>query len=156
HDVDGPRCEVFGDHRAEALGERRFGGDEGLLDVLARVLTGRQEDVVVGMVSPGALENLQVNLLAYLGFDGGRVLLRGEGHPVLLSAIIAWPLGASRAVADGASRPHARLDCRAALGPRNLDPRGRRRASRWRARHRGVPARRPGDPLRALDARHRS
>jgi hypothetical protein len=46
--------------------------------------------VVVGVIGARALEDLQVDLLAYFGLDRDRVLLGGSGaHPDLLPGIIA-------------------------------------------------------------------
>src|SRR5262249_39685969 len=74
---------MLGDHRPEPLGERGLGRHERLLDVLARVLAGRQQHMVVGVIRAGAFEDLQVDLVATLGFDSGGILLRrGRGaHP---------------------------------------------------------------------------
>src|SRR5262245_2261261 len=77
HDVDGPLREVLGDHRAQAFREGGLGGDERLLDVLAGVLPGREEDVIVGVIGPGPLQDLQVDLLANLRIHAG-VVLRGR------------------------------------------------------------------------------
>src|SRR5215471_2300481 len=77
HDVDGPLREVLGDHRAQAFREGGLGGDECLLDVLAGVLPGGQEDVIVGVIRPGPLQDLQVDLLANLRIHAG-VVLRGR------------------------------------------------------------------------------
>src|SRR5262249_11425099 len=69
---------------AEPFGERRLGGDQGLLDVFAGVLAGGEEDVVVGVVGAGPLENFQVDLLANLGVHQ-RVFLAGwRSHRGLL------------------------------------------------------------------------
>jgi len=80
NDVDGPRREVLGDNRAQALRERGFGGDERLLDVLAGVLTGGEEDVIVGVIGAGALQDFQVDLLAHLRVHAGVVLRGRRGH----------------------------------------------------------------------------
>src|SRR5206468_13029968 len=45
--VDGPRGEVLGDDGPEPLREGGLGGDQGLLDVLARVLARGEQDVVI-------------------------------------------------------------------------------------------------------------
>src|SRR5262249_37967870 len=85
HDVDRPGGEVLGDHGAQPLGERWLGGDQGLLDVLAGVMTRGKKDVIVGMIGAGALEDLEMDLLADLGLDGDGILLgRADGHPFLL------------------------------------------------------------------------
>src|SRR5207249_287046 len=54
--VDGPRGEVLGDDGPEPLREGGLGGDQGLLDVLARVLARGEQDVVIGVVGARALE----------------------------------------------------------------------------------------------------
>ncbi len=71
---------MLGDDRAEPLGERGLGGDQRLLDVLARVVAGGEQDVVVGVVGPGALEDLEMDLLANLGVHLAVGLSRGRGH----------------------------------------------------------------------------
>src|SRR5437667_142973 len=80
HHVHRPLSEVFRDHRAESLGERRLRRHQRLLDVLAGVLAGGQEHVIVGVIGAGALEDLEVDLLANLGLDGGGILLRRGAH----------------------------------------------------------------------------
>src|ERR671931_2348514 len=90
HHVDGPLSEVLRDDSAQPLGERRLGGDERLLDVLRRVLARGKQDVVVGVIRARALEDLEMNLLPDLGFDGGRIFLRGGGaHRYLPAHYIA-------------------------------------------------------------------
>ncbi len=83
HDVDGPLREVLGDDRPEPLREGGLGGDQGLLDVLAGVVPRRQEDVIVGVVGAGALEDLEVDLLPYLGVHLAIGLSRRRGHQSL-------------------------------------------------------------------------
>src|SRR5262245_51526362 len=78
--VDGPLREVLGDDRPEAFREGGLGGDERLLDVLAGVLAGGKEDVVVGVIGAGALQDLQVDLLTHLRIHAGVVLRRRRGH----------------------------------------------------------------------------
>src|SRR5262250_797082 len=80
HDVDGPLREVLGDHRAQAFREGGLGGDQSLLDVLTGVLAGGQEDVIVGVISPGPLQDLQVDLLANLRIHAGVVLCGRRRH----------------------------------------------------------------------------
>src|SRR5215470_16521676 len=77
HDVDGPLREVLGDHCAQTFREGGLGGDECLLDVLAGVLARGQEDVIVGVIGAGPLQDLQVDLLANLRIHAG-VVLRGR------------------------------------------------------------------------------
>ncbi len=85
-DVDGPGGEVLGDDGAQPLGERRFRGDQGLLDVLAGVMAGGEEHVIVGVVGPGPLEDLEVNLLADLGLHRGRDLAWERSSSAVSSA----------------------------------------------------------------------
>ncbi len=82
--IDGPRGEVLGDHRPEPLREGGLGGDQGLLDVLARVLARGEQDVVIGVVGARALENLQVDLFAHLGVHHRVFFARRRGHRGLL------------------------------------------------------------------------
>src|SRR5262249_56459414 len=79
----------LGDRRGESVGERGLGGHKVLLDVLGRVLAGRQQDVVVGVVGAGALEDLEVDLLSDFGLDGGGVFPGGSAHPGPPRGIIA-------------------------------------------------------------------
>jgi hypothetical protein len=71
---------VLGDHGAEPLGEGGLGGDERLLDVLAGVMARREEDVVVGVIGAGTLEDLEVDLLADLGVHLAVDLPRRRRH----------------------------------------------------------------------------
>src|SRR5206468_4787596 len=82
--VDGPRGEVLGDDGPEPLREGGLGGDQGLLDVLARVLARGEQDVVIGVVGARALENLQVDLFAHLGIHHHVFFARRRGHRGLL------------------------------------------------------------------------
>src|SRR6185436_18101069 len=59
---------------AKHFGERGLGGDERLLDVLRGVLAGGKQDMVVRVVGAGALEDLEVYLLAHLRIHGFTVL----------------------------------------------------------------------------------
>ena len=107
----------------EPFREGGLGGDEGLLDVLGGVLARREEDVVVGVVGAGALEDLEVDLLPYLGVHLA-VVCRGGGV-----------ISRSR-MAAGARRVNpkdGRVNCRDEdSGDRVRHARGRRRAARRR------------------------
>ena len=72
HDVGRPGGEVLRDDVAQALGERRLRGDQGLVDELRGVVTGGQEEVVARPVGAGPPENLEVDLLAGAGIGRGR------------------------------------------------------------------------------------
>src|SRR5437867_660299 len=98
HEVHRPLREVLRDHRAESLGERRLGRHQRLFDVFARVLTRGKQNVIVGVIGPGALEDLEVDLLADLGLDGiavsmGRGAFRGLRVGVRTAKGVAWALG---------------------------------------------------------------
>src|SRR5438034_4098090 len=101
HDVHRPGREVLGDDGAQALRERRFGGDQGLFDVLAGVVARGKKELFVGVAGAAALADLGLDLLANLGFDGDGILLGSrDGHPFLLQVpviIARRPLLTSRA-----------------------------------------------------------
>src|SRR5437899_6335004 len=80
HHVDGPLSEVLRDDSSQTLGERGLRGHQGLLDVLRRVLTGWKQDVIVGVIRAGTLEDFEVDLLPDLGLDGGGIFPGGSAH----------------------------------------------------------------------------
>ena len=94
--------EMLGDDGAQPFGEGGLGGDQGLLDVLAGVVAGRQEHVVVGVIGARALEDLEVDLLADFGLDGGgsflgAAVIRVLPRRALSHAGAAKPRGGARA-----------------------------------------------------------
>ncbi len=80
HGVDRPLSEVLGDDRAQALGKRGLGRHQRFFDVLARVLTGGEQNVIVCVIGAGSLEDLEVNLLPNFRFDGGGIFFGGGAH----------------------------------------------------------------------------
>src|SRR5215467_6803398 len=102
--IDGPLREVFGDDRPEPFREGGLGGDERLLDVLAGMLAGGKEDVVVGVIGAGALQDLQVDLLTHLRIHAGVVLRGRRGHGTPRMTVRLRPCQCQRC-----REPHGRL-----------------------------------------------
>ena len=93
------------DDRAEPFREGGLRRHEGLFDVFGRVLSRGQQDVVVRVIGPGALEDLEMDLLADLGLHRDGVLAGGGGHQHLLPLLSHFHARGRPDTRD----PHARL-----------------------------------------------
>src|SRR3989442_69460 len=110
HHVHRPLGEVLRDHRAESLGERWLRRHQRLLDVLAGVLAGGQEHVIVGVIGAGALEDLEGTAVSigpgsFTGLGIGVSTVKGLGWALGLPIAAVPTLDAMAATVPWAALP---------------------------------------------------